>query len=537
MKRFILSVVVVAILLVPVGPAHVAGVAAAASPQSDRGLIVDAAVRHDVSPRLRDIPSSPSARNLTERPLRGVPGEQSQAPVHDPVVQTATVPFTAPMVLSFAGVGQDDYGYSDQWAPPDTNGAVGATQYVQWVNADFGVFDKATGALPLGFPKAGNAPWAGFGGGCETNNDGDPIVQYDKAANRWILTQFSVSTTPYLQCVAVSTTSDATGSYNRYAFSYGNSFPDYPKLGVWPDAYYMTFNMFANGSSFAGPRVCAYDRTAMLAGAAATQQCFQLGTSVHSLLPSDLDGATAPPTGAPNVLARITASSSLQFWTFHVDFTNAANTTLTGPSTRPVAAYTRACNGGTCIPQPGTKQQLDSLADRAMYRFAYRKFSDHESWVVNHSVATTVVGHQASGSGIRWYELRRTQASSSGLPAVFQQGTYAPDSSYRWMGSIAQDKSGNIAVGYSVSSGTVRPSIRFAARAPTDSLGKLSAENNIIDGAGSQLRNLSRWGDYSAMTMDPADDCTFWYTNEYLKADGTFNWSTLIYAFKLPGCH
>ena len=171
---------------------------------------------------------------------------------------------------------------------------MGATQYVQWVNVDFAVFNKSTGALVLG-PIAGNTLWKGFGGGCETNNDGDPIVQYDKAAGRWIMTQFSVSTTPYLQCVAVSTTSDATGTYNRYAFSYGTSqFPDYPKLGVWPDGYYITYNIFNNGTTFAGSKLCALDRTRMLAGAAATQQCFQLSTSFGGVLPSDLDGASAP---------------------------------------------------------------------------------------------------------------------------------------------------------------------------------------------------------------------------------------------------
>src|SRR5205823_2172559 len=161
-------------------------------------------------------------------------------------------------------------------APPDTNGAAGATQYVQWVNESFAVFDKSTGALIKG-PVAGNSLWANLGGACAANNDGDPIAQYDKAANRWVMTQFSVSTTPYLQCVAVSTTSDATGAYNLYSFSYGNTqFPDYPKLGVWPDAYYITFNIFNNGQTFAGAKVCAYERSAMLAGSAATQVCFQL---------------------------------------------------------------------------------------------------------------------------------------------------------------------------------------------------------------------------------------------------------------------
>jgi hypothetical protein len=168
-----------------------------------------------------------------------------------------------------------------------------------------------------------------------------------------------------------------------------------------------------------------------------------------------------------------------------------------------------------------------------MHRLAYRSFPDgHEAWVVNHSVSTTVARRKASGSSIRWYELR----GLTGTPSVFQQGTYAPDATFRWMGSIAMDRVGNIAVGYSASSGSVHPAIRFATRLPTDPVGTLGAESSIIEGGGSQLRNLSRWGDYSAMTVDPVDDCTFFYTNEYLKADGTFNWSTRIASFKLPGC-
>ena len=209
----------------------------------------------------------------------------------DPVIQSTAGPLVATTPgLNFAGVGNGDYGFTVNSAPPDTNGAVGDTQYVQWVNTSFAVFNKTTGALVYG-PVAGNTLWSGFGGGCQTNNDGDPIVQFDKAAHRWILTQFSVSTTPYLQCVAVSTTSDATGTYYRYSFSYGTTqFNDYPKLGVWPDAYYISFNIFNNGTTFAGAKVCAFDRTKMLTGAAATQQCFQLSTTYGGLLPSDLDG-------------------------------------------------------------------------------------------------------------------------------------------------------------------------------------------------------------------------------------------------------
>jgi hypothetical protein len=494
---------------------------------------VSPAVKHDVSPPLRGIPAAPHHTDLPrDRPLRPVPANVLQNNAPDPVVQSSASPFVgATSGPNFAGVGTGDYGFAPDAAPPDTNGAVGATQYVQWVNESFAIFNKATGALIQG-PTTGNTLWKGFGGGCEANNDGDPIVQYDKAANRWVFTQFSVSTTPYLQCVAVSTTSDATGSYNRYAFSYGTQFPDYPKLGVWPDAYYITFNMF-NGNVFGGSKLCAYDRTSMLAGAAATQVCFQLSSSFGGVLPSDLDGKAAPPAGSPNFLLNF-GTNSLNLWKFHVDWVNTANTTLTGPINIPVAAFTPACGGGTCIPQPGTRQKLDSLADRLMYRLAYRNFGTHESLVVNHSVTVGSGGKHGGTSsvGVRWYEIQ----SPNGTPAIAQQSTFAPDSNFRWMGSIAMDKVGDIAMGYSVSSTSVFPSIRFTGRLFSDTPGTMEAESSIDAGGGSQLPSLNRWGDYSAMTVDPVDDCTFWYTTEYLKASGTFNWSTRIASFKFPGC-
>jgi hypothetical protein len=516
-RRFAASAFVCAVLMAP-------------SSLWAQGVEVSAAVQHDLSAPLSSIPPQMPRSGQHEKPVHPLPLAPAEEFQADPVVQTSTGPAVSTTAgLSFAGVGDGDYGFTPDAAPPDTNGAVGATQYVQWVNESFAVFDKSTGALVHG-PVAGNTLWTGFGGGCETNNDGDPIVQYDKIAGRWILTQFSVSTTPYLQCVAVSTTSDATGSYNRYAFSYGNTqFPDYPKLGVWPDAYYITFNIFNNGTTFAGAKLCAYDRTSMLAGAAATQQCFQLSSSFGGVLPSDLDGATLPPTGSPNFMINF-GSNSLNEWRFHVDFATPANTTLTGPLNIPVAAFTPACNGGSCIPQPGTKTTLDSLADRLMYRLAYRNFGTHEALVVNHSVKASG-GKHSQVDGVRWYELRTPNAAS-----VFQQGTFSPDSNNRWMGSIAMDKVGDIAVGYSVSSSSLFPDIRFTGRVPTDPAGTLEAENVILSGAGSQTGNLHRWGDYSAMSVDPGDDCTFFYTTEYLKVSGSFNWSTHIASFKFPGC-
>jgi hypothetical protein len=493
---------------------------------------VSPAVQHDVSSPLGNVVSAPSAANLRERPLHSL-AFIGTADVADPVVQASFG--TSAVVtagLSFAGVGNGDYGFAPNAAPPDTNGAVGATQYVQWVNESFAVFDKATGAIAPGFPKSGNTLWAGFGGGCETNNDGDPVVQYDALAGRWILTQFSVSTTPFLQCVAVSTTSDATGSYNRYAFSYGNvQFPDYPKMGVWPDGYYITFNIFNNGSTFAGAKLCAYDRAAMLAGGPATQECFQLSTSFGGVLPSDLDGTTAPAAGTPNPMVNF-GTNSLNVWRFHADFATPANATLTGPVNVPAAAFTVACRGGTCIPQPNTRQQLDSLADRLMYRLAYRNHGGTESWVVNHSVKVSG-NNRTQVVGVRWYELRNLATAA---PSVFQQGTFSPDSTSRWMGSIAMDKAGNIALGYSASSSSVFPSLRYTGRGPADAAGTMGTETVLKAGGGSQLPNLGRWGDYSAMRVDPVDGCTFWYTNEYLKTSGTFNWSTWIGSFKLNGC-
>ncbi len=529
---------VVSLLLMVVFLAGNTFSASAAQPNPDAvgPVEVSGSVYSDVSAPVRDLvgvaPSTPADKGKSEKPLRVLPNMGNALNQNDGAVQTSSGALIATTSgLNFAGVGQGDYGFTDQYAPPDTNGAVGATQYVQWVNTYFAVFNKTTGAIAAGFPKPGNSIWAGFGGGCQTNNDGDPIVQYDKLANRWVLSQFSVSTTPYLLCVAVSTTADATGSYNRYAFSYGTTqFNDYPKMGVWPDGYYVSYNIFNNGATFAGAKTCALDRAKMLTGAAATQECFQLTTSYGGLLPADLDGTTAPPAGSPNYFMNFGANS-LNLWKFHADFTTPANATFTGPTNIPVAAFSAACSGGgTCIPQLNTSNKLDSLADRLMYRLAYRNRAGVESLVVNHSVT---VGAKRTGiTSVRWYEIRTPNS-----PTVFQQGTLGTaDGIHRWMGSIAMDKFGNIALGYSASSGSIFPGIRYTGRLATDPLGTMQTENIILAGGGSQTGTLHRWGDYSAMTVDPVDDCTFWYTTEYLKASGSFNWSTRIASFKFPGC-
>ena len=330
---------------------------------------------------------------------------------------------------------------------------------------------------------------------------------------------------------------------------------DYPKLAVWPDGYDMSFNMFRPSLfsyTFVGPLVCALERAKMLAGAPdPVALCGQLGSSYNRLLPSDLDGTMPPPDGSPNFFLGL-GSNALRLWKFHTDFAN-YDATLTGPTPIGVASFSQACGGGTCVPQPGTTQLLDSLGDRLMYRVVYRNFGDHESLVANHSVAVGGGGGSGKGNprdpnakgggggstggksspvGIRWYELR----NPNGTPVVFQQGTYAPDATYRWMGSIGMDRMANIALGYSASSGQVYPEIRYTGREARDEPGTLQTEAILSLGHGSQQGGLSRWGDYSSMSIDPTDDCTFWYTNQYLLTDGPFNWSTRIASFRFPSC-
>ena len=515
-------------------------------------IIVNYAVHHDAAaPRGSDIlgPDSEESRHERERPLHYPHPEHVDRPVLDaPTASLSSLPLSGtPNQWDGVRVGEAGGG---SWIPPDSTGAVGSSEYVQWVNAAFAIFDKVDGSRKSDPGNSSitswkaNLIWKGFGGGCERNNDGDPIVQYDRFAHRWVMTQFSVSTKPYLQCVAVSSSDSFYDSFfhqngatfYRYSFSYSN-FNDYPKLGVWPDAYYITFNMFKG--NFVGPWACAYDRAKMLVGAPATQVCFKISSAYASLLPADLDGNNAPPAGTPNYLLSLgsgncatvggVAKGCLNFWKFHVDFTTPANSTLTR-TTFYVNAFNRACNGGACIPQPGTTQTLDSLGDRLMWRFAYRRFSDgHESLVANHSVTV------GSVTGIRWYEIREPAAISPNLPVVYQQGSFAPDSLHRWMGSIAMDKIGNIAVGYSVSSTTAYPGIRITGRAASDPLGTLSAsETTIITGTGAQTR--TRWGDYSHMSVDPVDDCTFYYTNQYLPSNGAWNWITRISRLKFASC-
>ena len=501
-------------------------------------------VHHDRSRPLREMfdtkeKPGPARGGRDFEPGRPLPVGNTNPSVIDPLVDRSV---SSPSALALPKAGTIGTGVDPSFAvaPPDTTGDVGPNHYVQWVNLRYAIYtltrdaqNQITGYnLVAGFPKNGNVVWSGFGGTCQTNNVGDPIVQYDQLADRWILTQFAVSSTPFTQCVAVSTGPDPTGSYFRYSYSYANDFNDYPKLGVWNDAYYITYNMFRNGNTFRGNRVCAFERAQMLVGAVARQICAQTNNQNASLVPSDLEGTTLPPAGTPNLLLSIT-TNSVRFWRFAVNW-GAGTGSLTGPTTiAGVAAFSRACGGGACIPQPGTTQVLDSLADRLMYRLSYRNLPTREALVINHSVATGGV------SGIRWYELTNAagQTMASATPVIRQQGTFAPAGAYRWMGSAAIDQTGGIAVGYNISnSTTIKPSIRYAYRGPLDPLGTIGNETSVVVGPGVQTPNLARWGDYSTMSVDPVDGCQMVFTGEYIPANGNFNWTTFIHSFKLSTC-
>ncbi len=504
---------------------------------ADNPLVIHE-VKHDISPPLRSLgPSLHASAAADRQALVARPtGPERINSQPDLVAQQPTAPLSGvSTILNFDGQSANDnrnlLGFA--FVPPDTNGAVGATQFVQIVNVTLAVYDKSSGAVLLG-PELINTVWKGFGGPCEAGNGGDPVVLYDHLAGRWLVSQlqFNSAFTSFQQCIAVSTSSDATGSYNRYEFDFGANLPDYPKFGVWPDAYYYTANTFApfGGTfSFLGAQACAFDRAAMLAGSSATKICFQNSPSIASLLPSDLDGSTLPPVGQPNFFVDIADSSDLNIFQFHVDFANPANSTFTGPVLIPVAPFTEICARAidlACIPEPPPGQRVDGLGDRLMFRLAYRNFGDHESLVVNHTIKGGAL------AGVRWYEMRSPASS----PFVFQQGTVVDPNTNFWMGSIAADKAGNIALGFSASSHDLDPSVFLVGRAPSEPAGTMAGPIVLVNGGGVQERSFKRWGDYSSMAIDPNDDCTFWYTQEYYKTTGSFNWSTRITAFKFDAC-
>lgn len=545
----------------------------------DNNTYIQHAVRFAVSPPLSELAKLPQAqqygfheanpyRRITKRPI---------GPVVDTVEQRG-FPGGANyhVIADVLGVGNGFPGYSVPDAPPDTNMAVGDDQIVQWVNVSYTVCSKSS-PYTCGPAILGNAIWAALGGICAANNDGDPIAQWDVAAHRWILAQ-NVFAGSYGVCIAVSTSSNANGTYNLYQFPVVNSgFPDYPKWGVWVNNYGQTWNNFGpGGSGFVGPVFCAYNRTKLLAGISSAEQiCHQYTISPNyndSLLPADIDSITAPPHGEDQFAIGSVGdidNSHLSLYSVHINDPNnwAAGATFTGdqddqPIT--IATFNPACNGnygGACVPQKGITDLVDSLGDRLMYRFAY--WEDQPSVNVTatpplpppaqHWLVTFDVTASGGQNAPRWFEftapIRVVQPTAL---RVFQQGTYAPDGNWRWMGSVARDKKGNILLGYSESCGStcpggtpggVYPSVFLAGREVNDplGLGNLEAEVAVPGGAGagSQPDTSNRWGDYSSMRIDTNDGmggCTFWYTTEYYMVTLRFDWSTRIASAQFANC-
>ena len=493
------------------------------------------ATRHGKSAPLRDYrvagPVEPRPNREIRNEMRPWKGSGATRPASDPVVQKAFGLTALDPQVQFDGGSDADNAavLGSRVVPSDTEGDVGPNHYIQYINNIAVIYDKA-GNTVLG-PFPGNAFWAGLGGPCEIQNDGDPLVKYDRQADRWVFSQFALPNFPdgpFYQCFAVSTTNDPTGDYFQYEFKTSDDFfTDYGKLGVWPDAYYMSFNMFSSDSNQGG--AYAFDRSAMLAGAPAGMIIFDTGPDL-GVLPSDLDGPTPPPAGAPNYFLTFEVGpAALREWQFHVDWTTPANSTFSGPIDIPVAEFLwPVCDAprSQCVPQLGSPERLETLDGDLMYRLAYRNFGDHQSLVASHTVGT-----EGGSAAVRWYEVRSPDA-----PTLYQQGTYAPDASSRWMGSIAMDRNGNIAIGYSLSSAIQHPSIGITGRLAGDPLGLMGAEDIWFAGTGSQVDSSNRWGDYSTMSVDPTDDCTFWYTQEYYASTGSFDFKTRIGAFRFPSC-
>lgn len=592
--RFIV-VLIILVTLAGVIPAAAAPGGAGSSPQfrAPRAKFINS-VAADVSPALRDMAqqatlrpgASPDAESIDIRPDRGPEstdnGFSGDGAVGGPI--TAQSLSNSALAISattanFEGLSNLDnfnvFGFRVN--PPDPVGDVGPNHYVEMINLVFGVYDKS-GNLLLGPVDTGTL-WAGFAVEDCTDPSGDPIVLYDQFADRWLLSQFTTRGTPfYYNCVAISQTPDPTGAYYRYAFVTQEDthvagtyyFPDYPKYGVWKDSYILTTRDFGDGGGY-GISVYALEKNKMVNGQSRARAVqFFLDSDVvpleligDGLLPPDVDGKTKPKNDAwaPIVGTQDddfpygATSDALNIFELNVLWNSRPSASFRMAAQLPVAEFDSAFPCGPsrgCIPQPGITnpdQYIDILSyrQRPTHRLAYRNFGTYETFVTNQSVEAL-----PGVAGVRWYEIRRI----AGAYSLYQQGTYAPgDGVHRWMGSAAMDKFGNIALGYSVSNATdVYPGIRYTGRLASDTLGTMGSlgEGIIINGSGVQTTANSRWGDYTSLNVDPVDDCTFWYVNEYYEVSGvplplpppplpppgtTAPWQTRIASFKLPGCN
>jgi hypothetical protein len=491
------------------------------------GVIVGQAAAYRLSPAVRDLPDSPQAQTRPSsnpsrvNPLAGapIPNHPDVAPT-DPLIRSSLpAPDTSRLDLRFPGV-KNPFACGG-CTPPDTVGDAGPRHYIQMVNVTkVAIFNKAGRELKPPFDLGDLWP----SGTC-ANDAGDPIVLYDGLANRWLLSQFAF---PEHMCVAISVTGDPLGSYHLYTFNVGN-FPDYFKFGVWPDAYYMG----ANESSYTA---YAFDRAKMLSGDPSASFVKFTGED-NFLLPGDLDGRR-PPTNAPGYFYTFKDDSfhggqdRIELFTLDVDWSTPSQSTFGRLKSFTVPPFTYTVCGFfdfDCARQLGTSQRIDVVSEWPMHRFPYRNFGAHETLLGTFTVGG---GLGDVGAAIRWFELRNDGTGWT----LQQQGTHDPgDGHDRFMGSIAMDGDGNIALGYSISSSSLFPGIRYAIRAAADPPGTFRHESLLQNGHGSQTGS-NRWGDYSAMAVDPANDCSFWYTNEFYESSSSTNWSTAVGVFTIPSC-
>ena len=570
---FVPAALVAALVL----PGATTQAASAGAPEKLKPKFTNAAA-FDVSPSLREL--AKAATQGTARPdVVGRDPNLKSAVTRGSAADGALQSDTSPSALAIPGTQANFEGLSNQdnfnvlggrVNPPDPNGEVGPNHYVEVVNLVFAVYSK-NGTRLLGPVETGTL-WNNFPIDECTEPSGDPVVMYDQVADRWILTQFTTRGIDYpdeplnqfYNCVAVSTSPDPTGSYYRYAFTTGFNFPDYPKYGVWKDSYLITTREFGIlDPSIYGIGVYGLERNKMILGDPGaravsflmTDSAVPLNLIGDGLLPPDVDGKTKPRNDAPAPIVGTQDDNApygatfdaLNIWEFDVKWRSTPTASIVLKTQLPVASFDSdfPCVGGfgsrDCLPQPGITnpaQYLDILSyrQRPAFRLAYRNLGTSESLLTNQSVEAL-----PGVAGVRWYEIRRT----NGVYSVRQQGTYAPaDGVHRWMGSIAADKFGNVGLGYSVVNGTdVFPGIRYTGRMAGDPLGQMPlGEGTIVNGTAAQTTANSRWGDYTALTVDPVDDCTFWYVNEYYtvasaaSAPNGNGWTTRIASFKLPGC-
>ena len=423
---------------------------------------------------------------------------------------------------------------------PDTEGDVGSNHYIQMVKSSFAIWNREGELLygPAGISTLWNSligPWHGMGWT-------DPIVVYDQMADRWLMSAMVYDLyNVYYEMVAVSATPDPLGSWNCYALEF-DEMPDYPKFGVWPDGYYLTFNHYeltSSASTFTGAGLIVFNRDELIDGIQdPTVIYFRLDAPNNSIindpssfLPADNDG-TPTPEGRPNYLICLKddawgyAFDQLWLWGCTVDWEDTSNCLFYAISQLQTEAFDARYDytGSGWIHQPGTSVRLHGHGHFMMFRLQYRNMGGYEAMVCSHAVN---VGNDQAG--MRWYELRNEGSDWN----IFQQGTFAPDGESRWMGSVAMDKDGNIGLGYSISGDATYPSIRVTGRNQNDPPGTMTfAEAEIATGAGNQSYN-SRWGDYSMMAVDPNDDLTFWYTQQYLPTTSWNSWTTSIASFQL----